>query len=126
VRGSVMEHFPLIDVGESELVRGSRSGQGPHKVKSSYPRILALLLVLLLLRSFRASSYHLSLSHSFPHAPIPLPLTKCLETDGSEVMRRKKKKISLLRIHIYQSLELNNLSLFKLKKIIINGQVYTM
>lgn len=44
----VVEHFPLVDAGESELVRGSRSGQGPHKVKPSYLRVLALLLVLFL------------------------------------------------------------------------------
>lgn len=44
----VMEHFPLVDAGESELVRGSRSGQGPHEVKPSYLRVLALLFVLLL------------------------------------------------------------------------------
>jgi len=44
----VVEHFPLVDVGESELVRGSRSGQGPHEVKSSYLRVLALLFALLL------------------------------------------------------------------------------
>jgi len=44
----LMEHFPLVDAGESELVRGSRSGQGPHEVKPSYLRVLALLPVLLL------------------------------------------------------------------------------
>lgn len=27
-----MEHFPL-DAGESELARGSRSGQGPHEAR---------------------------------------------------------------------------------------------
>lgn len=36
----LMEHFPLVDAGESELVRGSRSGQGPHEVKPSYLRVL--------------------------------------------------------------------------------------
>lgn len=56
----VVEHFPLIDAGESELVRGSRSGQGPHEVKPSYLRVLALLFVLLL-----------SMFHPTPSLPVP-------------------------------------------------------
>lgn len=58
-----MEHFPLVDVGESELVRGSRSGQGPHEVKPSYLRVLDLLLVLLLSVLFLASFHHLCSFH---------------------------------------------------------------
>lgn len=53
-----MEHFPLVDAGESELVRRSRSGQGPHEVKPSYLRVLDLLLVLLLPVLLLASFYH--------------------------------------------------------------------
>lgn len=49
----VMEHFPLDDAGESELARGSRSGQGPHEAKPPAPEVFSLLpAVLLLLRIF--------------------------------------------------------------------------
>lgn len=63
----VMEHFPLDDAGESELARGSRSGQGPHEAKpedSCSPLLFPLFKLLFLPMMFGRWSLALPVGES--------------------------------------------------------------